>query len=91
MLQKIITVVREGARLPVALAWHFPKFRRHHWPELPQMLVISKVNHPTMPAQHEGAKCHYGDGPRGCEVPSVTPKIVTHSAVRSFPWWCYER
>jgi len=51
-------------------------------------LVISKVNHPTLQMQNEGEECHYGDGPHGCEVPSVPPKIVTHWSILSVVVLC---
>jgi len=31
-------------------------------------LDISKVNHPTLSVQDEGAACQHGDRPHGCEV-----------------------
>jgi hypothetical protein len=37
---------------------------------------------------NEGEECQHGDGPHGCEVSSVPPKIVTHSAVLSAVMLC---
>jgi len=58
------------SELLVALIWQFPKFRLHHWPELPQTLVDPKINYPTLRVQHEGAEGQHRDGSHGCEVPS---------------------
>jgi hypothetical protein len=33
-------------------------------------LVISKVNHPTLQVQKEGADYQHSNGPHDCEVPS---------------------
>jgi len=61
-------MVREGKRLPLALVWQFPKSRLHHWPEVPQALVNSKINQLTLQVQNEGADYQYSNGPNGCEV-----------------------
>lgn len=63
-------MIREGAILPTTIFWQFSKSRLHHIPELPYNMVNSKINHPTLQVQNEGAYCQQSNGPHGCEVPS---------------------
>jgi hypothetical protein len=69
--------------VPAAPDYKFPKPKRHHWPEQPLTLVKSKVNHPTLLVQDEGADYWYGDGPHGCEV---TSRYTLSNTTASASW-----
>ena len=39
--------MEKSSDVPAAVDYQFPEPKSHHWPEQPQTLVNSKVNHPT--------------------------------------------
>ena len=79
-------MAREGKRLPLALVWQIPKSRVHHWLELPQTLINSKINRPTLHVQNEGADYKYIDGPHGCEVPSENDNFGSVFMISAWTW-----
>jgi len=93
ILQKIITLIREGTRLPLVFVWQFPKSRLHHWPKLPQTSVNSKINHPTLQVQMKvriistmtaswlwGSFCSSKDN-NTLDSPLQVPQVTRHDAL----------
>ena len=73
-------MVREGAGMPIAQVWQFPKTRLHHWPQLPQTLINWKINHSTLQVQNEVQTISIATGLMA--VRSL-PKMIIHSALLS--------
>lgn len=71
--------MEKSSDVPAAVECQFPETKSHHWPEQPDTLVNSKVNHPTLSVQDECADYQYGDRPHGCEF--VTKYALSNTSV----------